>query len=220
MHALLSLVSLVALAAAAPCPAQDKSKGFTLYVHVTDKATDLAPSVEGYSLSTIHDGAGQAIAGLYTDSARVWYLNGTEAQITDNEGTVIADGGTPPFPNGIDVLAAKDGISSVRVDAGPGTPGVQLSTSPDSYTYLTAPTDGTYLACLEPVPYYGNREFLLLKHAEAGKAPPSKCAKIRLVPQCAELPELPQGALASHEFAREVGCYKAVALIPWAKYDA
>lgn len=221
MQALIALVGLASLAAAAPtpgpaCPAGghppvSQSKGFTLVVNVTDLATDLEPSVQGYTLSTIHDGAGQAVAGLYNDSAPVWYLNGTDADIKDKSGSIIMDGGTPPFPMGIDVLAAKDGVSSVRVDAGPGTPGVQLAT--DRYTYVTAPKAGTYAACREPLAYYGGREFLVLKHAEGDV--PEGCAEIKLLPQCAELEALPEGAISSHEFARDVDCYEDVSSIKW-----
>lgn len=202
---------------------QAESRGFTLVVKVTDLETDFASSINGYTLSTIHVGAGLALAGLYSDSARIWYVNGTEEEVySDGKGTVISDGGTPPFPNGISLGPSENAVSPVRVEAGEGTRGVQLTTTPGSDIYLTAPTEGTYVACNESVPYYQDQKFLLLKYSEsldegynntAQSGGPEGCAVIRLLPKCAELPDLPEGSLASHDFAREVRCYEDVAAI-------
>ncbi|KAM0278478.1 hypothetical protein ACHAQH_005145 [Verticillium albo-atrum] len=224
------LVGLAGLTTASPLaarqvsyPEKSKSLGFTLVVNVTDPASDFCESINHYTLSSIHVGAGQALAAISTDSARVWYLNGTQQEISESQGTVVTDGGTPPFPNGIDIAEAEDSVSAVRVDAGDGTKGVQLANFPDPYTYLTAPLAGSYLVCNESVPYYQGRKFLLLKHAETevdedGEIEsnvPEDCVAVRLLPQCADLEDLPEGAIASHAFANEVGCYDNVTSIEW-----
>ncbi|KAH7375206.1 hypothetical protein B0T11DRAFT_292930 [Plectosphaerella cucumerina] len=186
----------------------DKSAGFELVAVVTNPATDLTPSINFWTLSTIHDGAGRAVAGLSNDAASVWYLNGTENQIKDYESSLLTDAGTPPFPNGLDFVYTPSGTADLRVDAGPGTPGVGLNQNRDLF-YLSAPgNDGTYMACRESIPYYSGKEFIVLKYAYHGV--PQGCAEIRLVPQCAELAPLPPNALASHEYAMPVPCHVSV----------
>ncbi|EGY15404.1 hypothetical protein HYQ45_002441 [Verticillium longisporum] len=226
------LVGLAGLTSASPLavrqtsyPQKSTSSGFTLVVNVTNPAADFCESINHYTLSSIHVGAGQALAAISTGSARVWYVNGTQQEISESKGTVVTDGGTPPFPNGIDIAEAEDSVSAVRVDAGDGTKGVQLTSGSEPYAYLTAPVIGSYVVCNESVPYYQGRKFLLLKHAETeinekGESEsniPEDCVAIRLVPQCAKLADLPAGAIASHQFVNEVGCYDDVASIDWSK---
>ncbi|CRK33002.1 hypothetical protein BN1708_005954, partial [Verticillium longisporum] len=208
------LVGLAGLTSASPLavrqtsyPQKSTSSGFTLVVNVTNPAADFCESINHYTLSSIHVGAGQALAAISTGSARVWYVNGTQQEISESKGTVVTDGGTPPFPNGIDIAEAEDSVSAVRVDAGDGTKGVQLTSGSEPYAYLTAPVIGSYIVCNESVPYYQGRKFLLLKHAETeineeGESEsniPEDCVAIRLVPQCAKLADLPAGAIASHQ---------------------
>lgn len=191
------------------------SKGFTLVVNVTNPETDFTPSINLNTLSTIHDGAGMAVAGIYPDSARVWYMNGTAAQVEEQKATIISDGGTPPFPNGLRIPEPEKDVSMLRVDVGTGYPGVQLPGASDAAeTYLIGPGAGSYVVCLEPLEYYHGQEFLVLEYAKEGKVPKG-CAEVNLLPQCAVLEPLPEGALSSHEFAQEVKCYDDVASIEW-----
>jgi hypothetical protein len=48
---------------------------------------------------------------------------------------------------------------------------------------------------------------------------PDGCVPVRLVPQCAPLPDLEPGSPATHEFAQEVRCYDDVSAIEWSKYS-
>lgn len=189
-------------------PDWEESAGFELVAVVTNPITDLTPSINFWTLSTIHVGAGQAIAGLSCDSASVWYLNGTETQVKDDDASLLTDAGTPLFPSGLDILAANNGVSDVRVDAGPGTPGVGITQLRDLF-FISAPgNEGTYLACQEAIPYYQGKEFVVLKQTNGDI--PEGCAEIRLFPQCAELQPLPKDALSSHEYAMPVPCHPNV----------
>lgn len=191
-----------------PSYLNDKSAGFELIAVVTNPSTDLSPSVNFWSLTAFHDGAGRAFAGLSSDASTVWYLNGTENQIKDNEADLLTDAGTPPFPSGLDFNTHPNGIADLRVDAGPGTPGVGLTQIRDLF-FLSAPeAPGTYVACREAIPYYNGQIFITVKHVDVGV--PHGCAEIRLLPQCAQLQNLPSDALASHEFAMPVPCHPSV----------
>lgn len=174
-------------------------------VKVTDSTTDFEPSIDSYYVSSIHVGAGQALGGVDPQSARIWYQNGTASDLAYGQGTIVWDGGSPPFPHGFKLVYEQDLVSVVRVDVGPGTPGVQIISSSDSsYPFLTAPDNiGTYIVCEETVAYYGERQFLVLKHAAADV--PKGCAVVQLVPQCAELPD--DGSLSRQEFAQKAPCY-------------
>ncbi|KAL2756538.1 hypothetical protein ACRALDRAFT_1062283 [Sodiomyces alcalophilus JCM 7366] len=188
---------------------QSKSKGFTLVVKVTEPTTDFEPSIDQYYVSSIHVGPGQALGGVDPQSARIWYQNGTASDIGQGKGTIVWDSGEPAFPHGFKLAEAEDQVSPVRVDIGHGTTGIQIASPWDSsYPHLTVPGGtGSYIVCNETVRYYGERKFLVLKYAAADV--PKGCAKIRLVPQCAELPG--EGSLSRQDFAQEVQCYDDVA---------
>jgi hypothetical protein len=175
------------------------SKGFNLVAHVTDATSDLTPSVEGLFLSTAHTGAGFNAAVLSSDHGRLFYQNGTTPQDSD----ILTDGGTPPFPFSLQVQPAGEARRILDISVGQGTTG-----SIDAQGKLVNGLgEGAFLACRQVVPYY-NYEFITLQYVY-GKADPAGlegCATIELVAKCAELNELPEGSLSSHEFATEVKC--------------
>lgn len=200
-------LSGLAMAATVTYGKPQESAGFQLVAVVTNPSTDLSPSINFFTVTAIHTGAGQALPVLSHDhrSAAVWYLNGTETQIKDDEASLLTDAGTPPFPSGLGFDTAPNGIGSLSVNAGPGAQGVGLTQLRDLF-FLSAPgNQGTYMACPEAVPYYHGQEYVVLKHANVGL--PSGCAEIRLFPQCSGLDALPADALASHEFATPVPCH-------------
>ncbi|KAI0466020.1 hypothetical protein F4859DRAFT_340816 [Xylaria cf. heliscus] len=82
-------------------PPNELSTGFRLVANVTDPATDLTPSVDGWELQGIHTGAGLNDAVLTSETGRIFYHNGTAAEIRFGEGSILSDGGSPPFPYGI-----------------------------------------------------------------------------------------------------------------------
>lgn len=57
-------------------PPNALSTGFRLVANVTDPATDLTPSVDGWELQGIHTGAGENDAVLSSESGRIFYHNG------------------------------------------------------------------------------------------------------------------------------------------------
>lgn len=140
----------------------------------------------------------------------------------------MTDGGTPLYPYGITVQpeVAPGTAYGVAVNVGPGTSGVQLTHFPEVYPILRGGAQGTYAACNEFEPYYQknyttvrftydvvNPDTFLYEHDI-----PANCIAINLIPECAVLPDLPAGSVASHEFASSVNCYPDVSAIDWTQY--
>ncbi|KAI1200744.1 hypothetical protein F5X97DRAFT_292801 [Nemania serpens] len=213
-------------------PPSSISTGFRLVANVTDPATDLTPSVDGWELQGIHTGAGLDDATLTSGTGRIFYHNGTAVEIRFGEGSILSDGGTPPFPWGIYVQKEDEydytypAEHDVAINGGSGTIGVSLLAFPSPYTYLTAKAQGTYVACPRTVPYY-NAEFIVVRFAYDLFDPvtalpvrdiPEGCTAITLIPECDTLAELPEGSLASHEFAATTKCYDDVSAINWPEY--
>ncbi|KAI8944839.1 hypothetical protein F4801DRAFT_585026 [Xylaria longipes] len=213
-------------------PPNELSKGFRLVANVTDPATDLTPSVDGWELQGIHTGAGSSDATLTSGTGTVYYHNGTAAEIRFGSGSILTDGGTPPFPFGIYVQTEQEVDATypkehdVSINAGSGTIGVSLLAFPDPYFYLTGHAQGTYVACPRTVPYY-NREFIVVRFAydifDSDTALyvhdiPEGCTAITLIPECDTLAELPEGSYSSHEFAADSKCYTDVSAINWPEY--
>lgn len=157
-----------------------------------------------------------------TGTAEETYYHRAQTQTT---------GGTPPFPYGLyvqggdekDEGGAAGAPREVNLNVGSGTAGVQLQRFPAVYPTLAAPAPGTYAACDQEVPYYPGRRFTTVRFVPAGAGAanavaPEGCVAINLVAQCAELPALPEGSLASYDFANVVNCYDDVAAINWAEY--
>jgi len=205
-------IPALTLAAAAsalpnPSPKPSKSTGFYLVAHVPNPAHDLTPSVEGWSLTGIHTGAGfsAGVLDASADAARLFYQNGTAAQAGRRQGTLVTDAGTPPFPMSLQLQAPGEARQIAGLNVAQGTPaGV------DARAVLVnglAGFKGTFLACRQTVPYYGV-EYVTLQYAYGGEAEGAAdgCAPIRLVAKCAALNELPEGSISSHEFAGEVRC--------------
>ncbi|KAI1845861.1 hypothetical protein JX265_011244 [Neoarthrinium moseri] len=235
-------LSLAGLASAAPFtsrqvvpnyPETQLSKAFRLVANVTDPSKDFDPPVNNWVFNGIHTGAGFNDAVLFADgdsSGRVFYQNGTAEEIRYYEGSVLSDGGTPPFPFGIYVAAEDqtdaDGYHDVSLNVGTGTKSVQLQHFPEIYPVLRGAGQGTYVACNQVVPYY-NKEYVTIRwtydifDSETALYEhniPDACIAIKLVAECATLNDLPEGSLSSHEYASNVNCYKDVSAIDWTKY--
>ncbi|GAP91874.1 hypothetical protein SAMD00023353_7500240 [Rosellinia necatrix] len=234
-------VGAASLAAAVPLesrqvvphyPPNKVSTGFRLVANVTDPATDLTPSVNGWELHGIHTGAGFNDAVLTADAGRVFYQNGTAAEVRFAQGSILSDGGEPPFPWGIYVQKEDEHDSTypaehdVNINVGSGTIGVSLLAFPNPYFYLTAMAQGTFVACPRTVPYY-NQEFIVVRFAYDTSDPvtalpvhhvPEGCTAITLIPECDTLADLPEGSISSHEFARDAKCYEDVSAINWPEY--
>ncbi|KAK5634060.1 hypothetical protein RRF57_009774 [Xylaria bambusicola] len=210
------------------------STGFRLVANVTDPATDLTPSVDGWELIGIHVGAGlnDAVLTEVAGDGRIFYHNGTAEEVRYGRGSILTDSGNPPFPSGIDVQgetehdATYPGEHAVAINGGSGTIGVSLLPPPDPYFYVTALAPGTFVACPRNVPYY-NEEFIVVRFAYDTWDPdtalpvrniPEGCTAITLIPECDTLPQLPEGSISSHAEARNSKCYEDVSAINWPEY--
>lgn len=205
-------LSLVGLAVAAPaaCPSNSNlssSKGIKLRVKLQDASKDLPTfPVSGQYVTSIHDGAGTNLVG-FSPAGRIFYVNGT----TPGDGlfwSTISDGGTPPAPYGLSLHTSPDNkdVQVVRLDVGEGDKDIYVPAAGASSTPQLIPSG--WLACEEPLAYYGNKTFSVLRRNAFENNPPKECVGVSLLPECAVLNDLPKGSLASHEFAQNVGCYK------------
>ncbi|KAI1075762.1 hypothetical protein F5B20DRAFT_558524 [Whalleya microplaca] len=217
-------------------PPTSSSTGFRLIANVTDPSTDLNPPINNWVFSGIHVGAGLNDAVLLADSGadtgRIFYHNGTAEEIRYGKGSILTDGGTPPFPFGIYVQGNNESAPQdpseygVDVNVGSGTIGVSLEQFPDPYTYLTGGSTGVFIACPRNEPYY-QKEYIVIRRSYDTTDPvtalpvhhvPKDCTAIRLIPECATLNDLPEGSTASHEFAANTKCYEDVSAINWPEY--
>ncbi|KAK7955805.1 uncharacterized protein PG986_005027 [Apiospora aurea] len=204
-------------------PPTQQSKGFNLVANLTDPSKDFKPSIKSWQLSGLHVGAGLGDAALTASSGRLFYQNGTAEETRYNQAHTLSDGGTPLFPWGIAVDDATDAggvLHGISINAGSGQAGVQLAQFPEHYPILRTPqSPGTYVACNQTVPYYGSN-FITVRatYGDAQQRVPDNCVAITLVPQCAELNDVPAGSYSSHEFANTVNCYADVASINWSEY--
>ncbi|KAM3507643.1 hypothetical protein MY10362_001649 [Beauveria mimosiformis] len=218
MRFLLATLGLFGLttAALAVCPGSKNNnntinnlstaRGLKLRVRLHNPRADLASPVQHQYVRTIHDGAGTNLVGFRANTGRIFYVNGTDSDDGMSWSTV-SDGGTLPVPYGLSLHTLDDwGVQVARLDVGPGDGGVYVPAAGAGRPQLR-PTG--WLACDEPIAYYGGKRFNVLRRGGAtGGLLSEECVAIALLPECAELKELPEGALASHEFVREVSCYR------------
>ncbi|KAM5342373.1 hypothetical protein ACJ41O_013339 [Fusarium nematophilum] len=226
-------LSLLGLAAASPLaqrearpqyPPRSTSKGFKLVVNVTDHSRDFDPPIHNSFVTSIHTGAGLALVGVIEKGGRIFYQNGTREERQNGQATVLTDGGTPLTPSGIALEKESKTLYGTTLNFGPGTPGVQLNALDDPYTYLLPET---FVACSEKLDYYQGKRFIVIKQAritidendEIQRNIPKGCAPVRLVPECAELEELPKGSYSSHKYALNSKCYEDVSKIKWKQYS-
>lgn len=106
----------------------------------------------------------------------------------------------------------------VNFDAGPSQVAIEITKPPVPVAFLHL---GDFAVCSEEVPALGQKTNVLhLFDAMGDKTKiPKNCARVRLIPQCAALNDLPQGLVATHEYVQQVGCYDDVAAIDWSKYS-
>lgn len=216
----LAALGLFGLAAAAPaaCPPSNHnlstSKGLKLRVKLQDPSRDLASPVGGAYVTSIHDGAGTNLVGFKQGGAagRTFYVNGTGT----GEGvfwSTVSDGGTPAAPYGLALHALDDNpaVQVARLDVGLGDRGIYVPAKDAAGDRGLQLQPTGWLACDEPLAYYGGQHFNVLRRNASGKetpAPPKECVLVSVLPECAALNDLPNGAFASHDFAQEVSCYK------------
>lgn len=207
------------------------ARAFTLVANQTYNAnTPLTPSLHGRIVNTIHVGAGASLAvlGITIDppaTGRIFYLNGTSSEWDTGRTHVLSDGGTPPFPWGLGVAdfpgsgASGPGENAVTVSAGSGTE-MKIARSPAPVPELVnVKGRGEWVGCDRYVASLnGNMTVLAYVYAREGEQEPTVpegCTVVKLLAQCAELGELPEGSTSSHEFALTVKCYEDVWNVDW-----
>lgn len=204
-----------------------QSKGFHPVVNVTDLSQDFKPSTHNTYISSIHVGPPLNLLGNTNGikNARAFYTKGTyNGHPAPQDLTTVSDGGTPATPYGISLKPNdEENVSLAHLDAGPGDATVALSLFAEPYSYLSPET---FVACKEPLAYYGGKEFVIFKQARTTITEdggndyniPKGCVPVRFLPEATKLNTLPPGSIASHDLALESRVYKNVKSIKWSKY--
>lgn len=230
------LLSLASAAAADPgcIPRTSASQGFRLVVNVTDPSKDFSPSINGQQFITAHIGPSLNRGIIIPSSGAVFYQNGTYADIDSHTLQIITDAGAAPgvFPQ--TVTYQKESVDTygqgIYINGGAASGGTALTRLADPYSYLTileGVISSTFVVCNQTIPYYGeDRRFNVVNWVQATRDSsgtsvkvPEGCVPVNLVPECAQLADLPEGAYSSHEFAQEVRCYERVGDVDWSKYS-
>ena len=226
------VITLLPALGAALAASTSNSTGIRLAALPLAPGYDLSPPVRAWRVGGLHVGAGLNAAVLAApddgpaSTARVFYLNGTSA-------TLVSDGAPPtvlPFslllPAAGAPLAVSNlttpGVAETFVNAGAGSPfalGPSVLRGAGSAVEhaVTVPgRPGAWLACVRTVLYY-QREFVVLAYVDATPLAgdgagsqivvPERCAPVDLLPLCAGLEPMPEGAVGSHKYAVEVACY-------------
>ncbi|KAK1752615.1 hypothetical protein QBC47DRAFT_388978 [Echria macrotheca] len=231
------LFALASLTAASPLATRDwqpgnyppynviGASGITLVANLSNPTTAIFdPPVHGWTLSSVHVGAGLNAAILDPSHGHVFFVNGSGPEIS-GEATSL---NLPPFnstsgpvPQGLVYSQAEDKSKGyLSVNFGYGTKGFGIRAGLRSqYPVLFNPTGHTeFMVCNVSVPVYGRPQypvFVVEEHA----AVPDNCALMHLLPQCASIEE---PLLGGEEFGwQPVGasCYPDVKALDWQKYS-
>ncbi|CAK7262694.1 hypothetical protein SEPCBS119000_000114 [Sporothrix epigloea] len=229
------LVSASPIAAPNP-PESATSEGFRLVARTTDPFSPLSEAVEGTVLEAVHVGSGDRIPVLQKPDAqspgRVFYFNKPpqhdfQSLLTDSSATGGNSSG-PAVSYGLAVQPPTDSTAPdkdqaentlFRVGGDSNSTPVSLASIPVPMRGLFLLNDqgcGTFMACNRTVPYYNQETLMTVEYSYAGSpstgtenesAVPEDCVPIRLVPVCADLPALPPGSQASHQYVQPASCY-------------
>lgn len=169
-------------------PTTSTSANFRLVANVTNG--DLTPSIENWAISTYHITAGLDYVILEPNNvttSRVFYINGTTAEVNHETSNILTDDGTPPTPYGLIVpppnVTDSQGRRALELQAAPGTAGIFLSPSVDSMPHLVYDTVGlesTFYACNTTLPY---GPAVVVYYRTREEATPAGCADLVLYPE-------------------------------------
>ncbi|GAB0132296.1 hypothetical protein EsDP_00000737 [Epichloe bromicola] len=218
-----------AAAVAPPYPPLNVLKAFRLVVNLTEPSNDFA-SIHNTYISNIHtEHQGHDLIGQVKDAEKglIFYLNGTA---TAQEYIRVLTESTTSVSSGIR-LDPDDGsrtVRTARLVQGAADVGFSLKHPSENYAFLHPET---WAACKEKLP---DREVIIFKQAittvyrMTGKADhniPKGCVPVRLLPECADLYDLPREAgympeqiAPSHQHVLGSHCYKQIKAIDWSKY--
>lgn len=218
-------VALATLATSTPLQRRylptSSARGFFLVANqsYTSEAT---ASLHGRVITTVRldDSSQLAILDVPSNSpapGRTFYLNGTTEEWDFGKTHILTDGGAPPVPWGLDVSTNSlgNGEHQVTTRAGGGSELV-LARSPAPVPELEIPqTAGVWLGCDR---YMRQLQAVVttvgfVKSLETDKIP-DRCTVIDLLPQCADLGEVPEHP---KENALTVKCYENVLAVDWSQ---
>ncbi|CAK7207422.1 hypothetical protein SEUCBS139899_010232 [Sporothrix eucalyptigena] len=210
--------------------ASSTSQGFRLVAKTTDPFHQLADKVEGTVLEAFHAGVNYRVPILRKpddqNPGRIFYFdkppqNSSTALLTDSSATDESNSG-PAVSYGLSVQSPTDfiwpeypqehGVSFLVGGSNSGTP-VSMANMNTPFRGLFVLNDqgsGTFTACNRTIPYYDMRSDITLEYLYNGSDLPDGCVPIRLVPVCADLPAVPPGSLASHEYVQPASCYNNI----------
>ena len=156
------------------------------------------------ALQMIHTGAGlsRAVAGELSGDELVFYSNGTSKA----DGTLVTDVGEQGFPMAFS-FDGSGGDEVLPVDVSVGEPTRGLFVDDEEYDpWVRYTAGGRFWMCEQFVEYY-QTTYPVLNWSEDEEVGAEDCERVAVVPVCDVLEELPEGAIGSHEFVREVRCF-------------
>jgi hypothetical protein len=233
MAAVLLVLALAGFAAASPAgvrgpaayPPVSVSKTFTLVLNATDPARDTIAdtNIQGLRLTGIHAGAGINAPTVTNETGIVFYTNTTESEKTGIE----FDFGFS-FPLGFRFFPDTDPaklLVGIGLNIGYGTDGLGILADPRPCPAVFTPEHGTFILCDRGFSAPSHPRLLLqfVKGSDEkwyeSENVPAECIPVKLVPQCAAVPELPDGFEFNDTRVIESRCYKDVASIQWSQYS-
>ncbi|QPG98480.1 hypothetical protein C2857_007651 [Epichloe festucae Fl1] len=211
MRFTIAAVCLASLSAASPVIGRATSSdlllsfGFHLVINVTDASRDLAGEpVHGRYVQSIHIDPPHNLLGasrsLCSPGPRPYHRE-----------PAIIFGLTTRLDEG-----SRD-VSTLRLDAGPGQPGLNIARPPNGHALVVGMDN--LAVCNEAVPYYGGQKFSILKqflNRTGGGVVPHDCAPVSLIAECTKPNNLQRGALAGLKHVLPSLCHKNTSAIDWA----
>ncbi|KAI1364942.1 hypothetical protein F5Y08DRAFT_305436 [Xylaria arbuscula] len=212
LTALFTSTLLVSLTIAFPTTRQTavtgSSKGFNLRVNLTDTTRDLTPSIQNQYLSTLRVGTGISISTLTPSApAPPFYLNGTayHTTITFDVAPVYPLSLTVAGPSEYDALYPAEHPIGAAVNSG-----TELFLRAGEPILFPLDQGGVYAICQRDVVLGGQKTSIpTARYVYGNETVPADCAPVEFVVECAVLPDLPEDASWTHDFAFDVPCERA-----------
>lgn len=160
----------------------------------------------------------------------VFYQNATSGEEGGKGSTIVMDAGAQGFPMSLlfweaeagggqadgqgeeggqgdagDAGDGGEGVSPIDVTVSGSTPGLSVREEEENAPRVAYSGGGTFWICDLYVEYY--RAVYPVFAWSEGDVAADGCRGVDVVPVCAKLEDLPDGALGTHEFVEEVGCF-------------
>lgn len=227
--AVLGLAGAAAAAAGGPkYPETSVRKGFRLVVNVTDPSGAFK-SIHNTYVSIAHDGnpGEEALSTVKElNNGFIFYLNGSH---TDHYNNQVLTGYSPNFAGIVFDKNKEDpqpNPRTARLVPRRGDDYFSLIHYGEHLPYLRP---DTWIACNEKFQrnQRGEKSYVAFKQIAVVFNPrtnhydlnvPNECTIVRLLPECADLKELPKESTNTHSNVIDAHCYQDVKSIEWSKY--